>query len=106
MHVWRCVLCTLAIVLGGTAASAQCSYSLNAAGQGFASDGGNGSILITAPAGCAWSVTGSPDWVILTSSATGTGNGTLNYQVTSNAAGDRSSAITIAGISFTVEQEA
>ena len=87
-------------------ASAQCSYVLNAGGQAFAPAGGSGTIAITAPQGCIWTVTGTPSWVTLTSSATGSGNGTLTYQVAVNAAGDRSSAITLAGLSFTVEQEA
>ncbi len=94
------------VVCGGMNASAQCSYALNAGGQAFPPAGGSGSISITAPQGCAWNVTGAPRWVTLTSSATGSGNGTLTYQVAVNAAGDRSSAITIAGVSFTVEQEA
>ena len=107
MHVRQYALFALAtVVSGGMTASAQCSYALNAGGQAFTPAGGNGSILITAPQGCAWTVTGTPSWVTLTSSATGSGNGTLNYQVAVNAAGDRSSAITIGSVSFTVEQEA
>ena len=107
MQVRRCALFALAIfVLGGVTASGQCSYALNAGGQGFTAAGGNGSIAITAPPGCAWNVSGTPGWVTFTSSATGIGNATLTYLVTVNAAGDRSSVITIAGASFTVEQEA
>jgi Putative binding domain, N-terminal len=107
MHDRQYALFALAVVVfGGITASAQCSYTLNAGGQVFPPAGGNGSILITAPQGCAWSVTNAPGWVTLTSSATGSGNGTLTYQVAVNAAGDRSSAITFAGASFTVEQEA
>ena len=83
-----------------------CTYALNAGGQAFTLAGGNASIAITAPPGCAWNVTGAPGWVTLTSSATGSGDGTLTYQVAVNAAGDRSSAIAIASASFTVEQEA
>ena len=107
MHVRQCALFALAIVIcGGMTASAQCPYALNAGGQAFTPAGGNGSILITAPQGCAWTVTGTPGWVTLTSSAMGSGNGTLSYQVAVNAAGGRSSAITIAGVSFMVEQSA
>jgi hypothetical protein len=87
-------------------ASAQCTYVLNAGGQAFGPGGGNGSIAIAAPQGCAWNVTGNPGWVALTSSATGSGNGTLTYQVAANAAGDRSSSITVGGATFSVEQEA
>jgi len=107
MHVRQYALFALAIVIcGGVTASAQCSYGLNAGGQAFTPAGGNGSIAITAPQGCAWNVTGIPGWVTLTSSATGSGNGTVTYLVAVNAGGDRSSAIALAGVSFTLEQEA
>ena len=107
MHVRQYAICALAVVVcGGMKASAQCSYGLNAGGQAFPPAGGNGSIAITAPQQCVWNVVAIPGWVTLTSSATGSGNGTLTYQVTVNTAGGRSSAITIAGLSFTVEQEA
>jgi len=107
MHVRRHALFALAfIVCGGMTASAQCSYALNAGGQAFAPAGGIGSIVITASQGCVWNVTGTPGWITLTSSATGSGNGTLTYQVAVNAGGDRSAAIAIAGVSFTAEQEA
>jgi len=107
MHVRRHALFALAfIVCGGMTASAQCSYALNAGGQAFAPAGGIGSIVITASQGCVWNVTGTPGWITLTSSATGSGNGTLTYQVAVNASGDRSAAIAIAGVSFTAEQEA
>jgi hypothetical protein len=107
MRVRQYALIALAIhICGGVTASAQCPYALNAGGQAFTAAGGNGSIVITAPQGCAWNVTGTPGWVTLTSSAAGSGNGTVTYQVTANAAGDRSSPITIAGVGFTVEQGA
>ena len=106
MDVRQYALFALAVVVcGGMTASAQCSYTLNAGGQAFPPAGGNGSILIAAPQGCAWNVTATPGWVTLTSSTTGSGNATLTYQVAVNGAGDRSSAITVAGVSFTIEQE-
>jgi len=94
------------VVYGGMSASAQCSFTLSGGGQAFPPAGGNGSILITAPPGCAWSVTAAPGWVTLTSSRTGSGDGTLAYQVAVNGAGERNSVITIAGVNFTVEQAA
>jgi hypothetical protein len=107
MQVRRSAFCALTIaIFGGMTASAQCSYAVSPDGQAFAPGGGNGTILIAAPQGCDWTVSGAPGWVTLTSSAAGSGSGTLTYQVAANAAGDRSSAITVAGVGFTVEQEA
>jgi Putative binding domain, N-terminal len=105
MHVgWYVLFAGAMFVGGGMTASAQCSYALSAGGQAFAQEGGSGSIAIMTSQGCAWNVTGTPTWVTVTSSATGSGNGTLAYQVAANADGDRSGTIAITGVSFTVEQ--
>jgi hypothetical protein len=83
---------------------AQCTYALNIGGQSFPAAGGGGSITITAPQGCAWSLANGPNWV--TGSTPGSGNGTLTYQVLTNIGADRSATLTVAGISFTIDQEA
>src|SRR5260221_7253103 len=107
MHVRQYALFALAVVVsGGMTASEQCSSALNAGGQAFTPAGGNGSVAITALHGCAWNVAGTPAWVTLTNSATGSGVGTLTYHVAANVGGDRTADITIAGVNFTVEQEA
>ena len=81
-----------------------CTYSLSSGGQVFAAAGGSGSITVTTTQGCPWSVSGAPIWV--TNSTSGSGNGTLTYQVVANAGADRTSTLTVGGISFTIEQEA
>ena len=83
-----------------------CTYMLNASGQAFPPLGGLASINITATQGCAWSVSGAPNWLTFTSSASGSGNDTLSYQVTANTGVARSATIKVAGFSFTIEQEA
>ena len=82
-----------------------CTYSVSLGGQAFAAVGGSGSVNITALAGCAWSASGAPNWVTLTNGS-GNGNGSASYTVTANSGGDRSASLTIAGQTFTVEQEA
>jgi hypothetical protein len=110
MDVRHCALFALAILIfggvGGMTARAQCPSALSAGGQAFTSAGGSGSILVTAAQGCLWNVAVAPAWVTLTSSAAGSGNGTVTYQVAVNVAQDRSGAIAIGGAGFTVEQEA
>ena len=81
-----------------------CAYTLSVGGQAFPAAGGNGSIGITSSPGCAWSALGAPNWV--TGTTSGSGNGTLNFQVTANQGPDRSATITVGGISFTIEQQA
>jgi hypothetical protein len=84
--------------------STPCTYSLSSGGQVFTAAGGSGSIAITTAPGCAWSAAGAPSWV--TGTTSGSGNGTLSYQVTANNGADRTATITVAGYSFTIEQEA
>jgi len=84
---------------------AQCSYTLSAGAQAFTSQGGSGTIQVMAPAGCPWSVTGLPTGVTLTSPSSGSGNGTVTFQVVAAAAGG-SSSFNVAGVTFTIDQQA
>ncbi len=83
-----------------------CAYSLSAGGQTFSAAGGSGTITITTTAGCPWTVGAPPAGVILTSPASGMGSGTVTFQVAPNSGGDVSGSFTIAGQTFTIEQEA
>ena len=89
-----------------TVSSGACNYALSAGGQAFTAQGGNGMITVTASAGCPWSVTGLPAGVTLTSAASGIGSGTVTYQISANSGADFSGTFLVAGVSFTVEQEA
>jgi phosphatidylethanolamine-binding protein (PEBP) family uncharacterized protein len=83
-----------------------CNYALSLSGQGFSSSGGAGTVGVTAGAGCAWSVSGVPGWLTLSSGGSGTGNGTVSYQVLANSGAGRSAVMTVGGVGFTVEQTA
>jgi len=93
-----------ATVTVNQAAPVVCTYTLNAAGQVFPSAGGTANITITAPAGCSWSASGNPNWVVFKSAAAGSGSGTLAIQVGLNTGADRSGVIQIASATFTIEQ--
>ena len=92
-------------ILGALDLVAQCNYALNAGAQAFTAAGGTGTITITAPAGCPWSVSNLPAGVTLTSPASGSGNGTVTFQVAAAAAAGATS-FTVAGLTFTVDQQA
>ncbi len=77
-----------------------------AAGEIFLAAGGSGSVSLTLPAGFLWAATSSVNWVTFPAANSGTGSGTLNYQVAPNPGASRSAAITVAGFVFTIEQEA
>lgn len=73
--------------------------------QSYAADGGDGTVGVTAPAGCGWQAVSNDSWLAITSGSSGTGNGTVGYQVATNSTGSpRTGTLTIAGLTFTVNQ--
>ncbi len=89
------------------AAGSSCTYSINPTNQSFPSSGGSGSVNVTTQGGCAWTAASNASWITITSGASGTGFGTVNYTVgADSAASFRSGALTIAGRIFTVQQGA
>ncbi len=82
------------------------SVTLSASGESFPAAGGGGTVNVTADAACSWSVSGAPDWVTITGGASGSGDGTVSYTVAANTdPAARSGAMTIAALTYTVEQE-
>jgi hypothetical protein len=99
------------IQIAGTTATitqpaASCTYTIAPTSQAVGAGGGTGSVTVTAGANCAWSVTKDASWISITSGATGTGNGTVQFSVSSNPGAARSARLTIAGRTFTVTQAA
>jgi hypothetical protein len=84
---------------------AGCTYALSLGGQVFPAAGGSGSFSVTAPPGCAWSVSGAPAWITLTSAMSGTGESTISYQVAPNAGTPNTATLMVAEIPFMVEQQ-
>lgn len=65
------------------------------------------SVAVSAPAGCPWTVSSSQAWLGVTSGASGSGDGTVNYTVAANTTStSRMGVLTIGGRSFTVTQSA
>ena len=81
-----------------------CSFAIDPTTQIFESAGGTGSVNVTAPSGCGWIATSNASWLQITSGASGTGNGAINFMVAPNTGSLRSGALTVAGRVFTVEQ--
>jgi hypothetical protein len=82
-----------------------CTTTVSPGGQAFSPTGGAGSISIATGPTCPWGVFNIPSWVTLTSSASGTGNATVTYQVLPNAGADLSGSLSVTGVPFAVEQE-
>ncbi|HEX9157406.1 MAG TPA: C1 family peptidase, partial [Syntrophales bacterium] len=82
-----------------------CSYSINPPSQSLSQPVGSGSVTVTTQSGCAWTAASNAGWITVTSGASGTGNGTVNYSVTQNTgAKSRTGTLTIAGKTFNVTQ--
>jgi hypothetical protein len=88
-----------------TANSQTCTYAISSLSMTMTSIGGEGSVDVTAPNGCSWTAVSNDLWITITSGASGTGNGMINFTVAANTAGSRVGTITIAGQVFTVQEE-
>ncbi|MEZ5308604.1 MAG: BACON domain-containing carbohydrate-binding protein [Pyrinomonadaceae bacterium] len=82
-----------------------CSYSINPTSATSPSTGTTGTVAVTTDTGCDWTATSNDSWITVTSGSTGSGNGTVGYTVAANTGAARSGTITIAGESFTVNQD-
>jgi len=81
-----------------------CTYGLSSTSASVPLTAGTGNITVTAGSGCLWTASSNVSWITVTSGASGTGNGTLNYSVEANAGATRTGTITIGGQPFTVTQ--
>lgn len=80
-----------------------CINSINPTVVNAAAVGGTGSVSVTS--GCAWTAVSNDNWITVTSGSPGSGNGTIGYSVTTNTSAARVGTITIAGQTFTVNQD-
>jgi hypothetical protein len=84
-----------------------CTYSISPASASFTASGGTGSVTVTTQSGCSWTASSAASWMSITSGASGTGSGTVNYSVAANTkTSAQTAASTIAGLAFTVTQSA
>ena len=85
--------------------AAPCSFSINPNNRDFTEDGGTGTVAVATTAGCAWTAQSNDSWITIMSGASGTGNGTVSYRVAQNNGGRRRGSMTIAGRTFSVDQD-
>ncbi|MGQ9578360.1 MAG: lectin like domain-containing protein [Candidatus Aminicenantales bacterium] len=88
------------------AVSGSCSYSISPLSANYPSVGGLGNISVTAGSSCSWAAISQATWITITSGSSGTGNGTVNYQIATNSSpGLRQGQIIVAGQAFLISQE-
>jgi hypothetical protein len=82
-----------------------CTFSLSANAQAIPAAGGSASFGINTNASCAWTATPNAPWISITSGASGSGTGTVQFSAAPNSGASRSGTITAAGQTFTVTQD-
>ncbi len=93
---------TLGVSFAGT-----CAYSLPSTTASVSADASTGSSNVSCGAACKWTASSNAAWITITSGASGTGSGQVNYSVSANTtASSRTGSLTIAGSTFTIDQEA
>jgi uncharacterized protein (TIGR03437 family) len=84
-----------------------CVYTFTPNSQNFLPAGGPGSFSITTAANCTWTVQSNSGWVLPTGATSGTGPGTINFNVLQNTvATARTGALSVGSTFFTVIQAA
>jgi large repetitive protein len=84
-----------------------CMVTLGASSGSYGASGGNGGVGVIIPAGCTYNTVPGPNWISVTSGASGSSSGNLQYTVNPNSTTTpRTGSISIGGQTFTVVQSA
>ena len=87
------------------AAAPVCTYTISPRSADLSGKAQADTVDVSAPAGCAWTARSNDSWIYVLFGSSGTGNGTVTYGVPSNPGKKRSGTMTIAGVTFTVNQQ-
>ncbi|MBV9772077.1 MAG: putative Ig domain-containing protein, partial [Bryobacterales bacterium] len=86
--------------------AASCTFSLSANSEAISSAGGSGSVTVATGPACGWTAASNANFITISSGASGTGNGTVSYNIAADSGSPRTGTLTIAGTTFTVNQGA
>jgi hypothetical protein len=81
-----------------------CSYGVDAAAFSMGGAGGSAQVVVSAPPGCAWSAASHAAWLTITSGGSGSGAGTVVFQVAASDGPPRTGTLVVAGRLVTVTQ--
>jgi hypothetical protein len=83
-----------------------CTFAITPTTQTVDASASGGSVSVSTATACTWTASSNVPWLIITSGAIGTGNGSVAFNVAANAGASRTGTMTIAGQTFTVTQAA
>ncbi len=87
--------------------ASSCTYQLSHFSAGYPAGGTNfDGLSLTAGSGCPWMATSNANWITITSGSSGSGNGSVTWSVAANTGPARQGTLTVAGITFTINQAA
>jgi hypothetical protein len=87
--------------------TATCTYAIAPSNQSVAATGGPGTpVTVTTQGGCRWTTTSNAPWLTVVTGASGTGTGSVSFNVATNTGATRSGTLTIGGNTFTLSQPA
>jgi hypothetical protein len=82
------------------------TLSINPTSQNFGAAGSNGIVNVSSTgSSCGWTATSNAPWITVTSGSSGVGNGTVGFTVAANTGPQRTGTMTVAGQTFTVNQD-
>lgn len=88
-------------------APAGCNYSLSSQSLSAGANATSGSVTVITSPGCAWVASSNNSWLTISSGASGSVTGPVNFQILANPVSQpRTGTLTIAGLTFTVTQAA
>jgi glucose/arabinose dehydrogenase len=95
--------------LGGTiskiVSTVSCTFSIAPSSASYTTAGGSGNVAVTTASGCGWSAVANQTWIHVPPGASGNGNGSVSYSVDANLGSARTGSMTIAGQTFSVNQD-
>jgi hypothetical protein len=95
---------TLAGHLFTVTQTSQCTWTFVPPTHVYDSNGGNGAVLVIVSGPCTWTAASNVDWITVTSGASGTGGGVVQFSVAPNTGPARAGSLTIAAQRYDVTQ--
>jgi len=86
--------------------ASECSYRILPGSFTAGSAATSGTMRISAPAGCLWTVNSNAGFFTITSGNIGSGDSAVSFNVAANSGSWRAGTITVGGVSYTVVQSA
>ncbi len=84
-----------------------CDYTLSQQDVSIGAGGGSRNVEVHTDGTCAWTAVSTASWISVESGAAGTGKGSVKLRIDENPdASARTGIVRIAGIDFTVQQDA